>query len=236
MVLAMLLGGTAAWADFYVIAGGGAPGTRIPSVPYTISSPGFYFLGGNLTMTGNGVAIIINADDVTLDLMGFCLIGPGAGNFNGIYMNGRTNVEIRHGTVRGFSTGIEAFSDTSSNHRVINIKAMYNKGWGILLRGDNHLVQDCNSSNNMTGISVYSGIVKGCMAYNNSQTGIGLEISGSLIGNFALNNTVHNFILGTGKILVDQNSASNNYVSTEFKNYFLIGGGVVTWGVNAGYP
>ena len=51
MVAVVLAGGDAAWGqgDFYVIAGGGRVGTRISSVPYTISKSGFYFLGGDLT-------------------------------------------------------------------------------------------------------------------------------------------------------------------------------------------
>ena len=32
------------WADdFYVIAGGGGVGTKITSLPYTITKPGFYY-------------------------------------------------------------------------------------------------------------------------------------------------------------------------------------------------
>ncbi|MBU4448351.1 MAG: hypothetical protein KKD99_07175, partial [Proteobacteria bacterium] len=52
-------------------------GTKITSVPYTISSPGFYYLGGNLTYSGTGSAISVDADNVTLDLMGFSLTGAG---------------------------------------------------------------------------------------------------------------------------------------------------------------
>jgi hypothetical protein len=35
--------------DFYVIAGGGGVGTKISSLPYTITKPGFYYLAGNVT-------------------------------------------------------------------------------------------------------------------------------------------------------------------------------------------
>ena len=64
--------------DFYVVAvGGSSIGTPIISVPYTISQSGFYYLKGNFYTSGS--AIFIQANDVTLDLMGFCLSGDGTG-------------------------------------------------------------------------------------------------------------------------------------------------------------
>ena len=38
---------TPATAEFYVIAGGGRQGTAITTVPYTITSPGLYYLTNN---------------------------------------------------------------------------------------------------------------------------------------------------------------------------------------------
>jgi hypothetical protein len=76
-----LLSSSPAWAeDFYVIAGGGAVGTKITSVPYIITQPGFYYLGGNLSYNATGNAITVNANDVTIDLMGCtlsCTTGSG---------------------------------------------------------------------------------------------------------------------------------------------------------------
>ena len=109
LLAVVLLSGSAAWAaeDFYVIAGGGAVGTKITSVPYTITQPGFYFLTGNLTYNGTGNAITVSANNVTLDLMGFSLSYTGsAAQPNGIFMTGRSNVEIRNGSIIGFWTGV----------------------------------------------------------------------------------------------------------------------------------
>src|SRR6266851_1180042 len=48
------------------------PRTPISSAPYSISSPGSYYLTSNLSVT-NGDAITITANQVTLDLNGFTL-------------------------------------------------------------------------------------------------------------------------------------------------------------------
>lgn len=61
---------TSGLAEFYVIpVGGPRVGTEIKSLPYTITTPGFYYLTKNLTATGTGITV--NAGDVTIDLMGF---------------------------------------------------------------------------------------------------------------------------------------------------------------------
>ena len=100
MVLVLLSPAAAlAGGDIYV---GGPYGTKITSLPYVISAPGAYYLGGNLSYAGNDHGITVNADNVTLDLMGFTLAytgTPAPCNF-GIYMDNRNNVEIRNGTMR----------------------------------------------------------------------------------------------------------------------------------------
>jgi hypothetical protein len=244
LILAVLWGGGAAWADdgFYVIAGGGGRvGTKITSLPYTITTPTLYYLGGNLTFSGSGNAITVNADNVTLDLMGCSLTYTGSGGHpNGIYMSGRNNVEIRNGTISGFCYGIhEASDDNGANHRVINIRADNNTtpygGIGISLQGNNHLVRDCTASNNSSaGISVGSGTITGCVAYNNGVYNIILSGAGSLLDNIAINSTSNDtagFSLSeTSNTLVDGNSAQGNGTF----NYFGGGPGTV-WGVNAGH-
>ncbi len=57
-------------------------------------------------MSGNGITV--NADNVTLDLMGFALIGPG-GSGIGVasgFSTTRRNNAIRNGVIRGWDTGV----------------------------------------------------------------------------------------------------------------------------------
>ncbi|MHB8070287.1 MAG: right-handed parallel beta-helix repeat-containing protein [Desulfobaccales bacterium] len=229
MVLTVLLCGTAAWADFYVVAGGGPPvGTKITSLPYEIKNSGFYYLGGNLTYSGSSNAITVSADNVTLDLMGFSLSHPGplvAGN--GIYMEGRYNVEIRNGTVSGFNVGIWENYANGAQHRVSNVRAISN-AYSIWLNGKNHLVNACSGSYGTVGIFAGSGAITGSVASNNGEHGIELLGSGSLIGNIANNNGTTGFLFGTAIIMVDRNSASDNGTN------YSAGGASTAWGVNAG--
>jgi hypothetical protein len=86
-------------SDFYVIAGGGATvGTKISSVPFIINTPGFYFFSRNLDHSGTEPAIFVNADNVTIDLMGFSLSHTGIGGLGMGIALGSNNVEIRNGT------------------------------------------------------------------------------------------------------------------------------------------
>jgi hypothetical protein len=84
-------------------------GTKITSLPHTISTPGYYYLTGNLSH-GGSTGIVINTDNVTLDLMGFALAYTGTSSdysYNyGIWMDGRKNVEVRNGTLLGWDVGV----------------------------------------------------------------------------------------------------------------------------------
>jgi hypothetical protein len=237
LVLVMALSCTAAWADdgFYVVSVGGGVGTKITSVPYTISNPGFYYLGANLTYLGTGNAIAITANNVTLDLMGFSLTGggKGIGTNKGIFTeyndNNYINVEIRNGSVSGFTVGI---AGTCTNERVSRIRA-FNNNWGIWVSGSNPLIEGCISSNNDFGILVGSGRISGCVTNNNTNMGIAINGTGAVIGCVANNNGV-GFALNPPQpmpIMVDQNSANDNGT-----NYSIGDNDKISWGVNAGRP
>jgi len=188
MVAAMLMGGGAAYADgeFYVIASGGQPvGTKIASLPYTITKSGFYYLAGNLSSQGSG--ILVNTNDVTIDLAGFTLTGSG-GEFYGVEINGRTNVEVRNGTVRGFYFGIG--SDESSV-RIINIRAESNTDTGIHVFGSGSLIMGCYAGNNIWGFDVVG--------------------SANVLNNVANNNSGIGFYMFNDPLqLLDRNVSSNN--------------------------
>jgi hypothetical protein len=233
MVGAVLLSGTAAWADseFYVIAGGGGVGTKITSVPYEIKTPGFYYLTGNLNYSGTtGNAITVSANNVTLDLMGFSLTGISGGGYC-INLTTSNNVEIRNGTISDFISGW-AINGSGANTRVSRIRAL-NNGGGFWL-GTNVLIEGCNcSGNGLRGIQISSGTVSGCTAVNNQDHGIQITGPGVIIGNVANNNTNAGFwlsVVSKSIIMVDRNSASSNGTPYDYGTNTNI-----AWGVNGGH-
>ncbi len=111
LTLSFLLGlaGTA-WAVDGVVdinqvraaAGGVSPGDAA-GFPVTISQAGSYRLTGNLTVPdANTTAISVTADNVTVDLNGFSILGPtGAGTGRGVSGVGFSHTTVRNGTVQG---------------------------------------------------------------------------------------------------------------------------------------
>ena len=187
---------------FYVIAvGGGGVGTPITSAPYTISQSGFYYLKSNFYTSGT--AIFIQANDVTLDLMGFCLSGDGSGHGISAGEN-RRNVEVRNGTVRNFT-------------------------YGISVRGVGNRIIKMNTSDNTIGILSSQGsciTVTGCHSHNNQNFGYDIQSGGNIIGNVAYNNGNGFRLNGSAAQLVDRNSSYGNTHS----NWLSLGG--CTVGVN----
>jgi hypothetical protein len=186
--------------DFYVIAGGGGVGTKITSLPYTISTPGFYYLSKDLSTSGAGITV--NASHVTIDLMGFSLVGNDKTN-TGIYMSGKTNVEVRNGTVRYFDKGIFEDSGNGANHRIINVRVEVNS-IGIWFYGSGHLVKGCTAAGNSnTGIYMDGGNIS-YNVLNNNSTGIYLgegTITGNTIKNAAVGPAPGILCVGTGSII-----------------------------------
>lgn len=91
---------------------GGVTASDTPGVPVTLDAPGSYRLTGNLTPSlappfqfiidpENRTVIAITADDVTVDLNGFAITGPGIqGTGDGIASSGRNTV-VLNGAIRG---------------------------------------------------------------------------------------------------------------------------------------
>lgn len=243
--------------DFYVIAGGGPPvGTKITSLPadgLTISNPGFYFLTGNLTYSGTGKAITVSSDNVTIDLMGFRLSGPGSGSSTyAIYMFGYNNVEVRNGSLDGWVWGLYDWG-SGSGHRAFNLRAE-NCSNPIAFEGagGGHLVQGCSVVGCNIGIYLCTGVATGNAVSNcangirgngtisgNSMTncsvrGIYCDAASSVIGNTVVNPTGGSatgiFINTSDPCLVTQNTVSGD------GTHFTPGSGTVNVAnTNAGF-
>lgn len=82
----------------------------ISSLPAKIERPGRYCLrdGIQYSLLRDQDAIVVAADDVTIDLQGGTLLGPNAGDTlsAGIYSKGYRNLAVSRGTISGFMWGI----------------------------------------------------------------------------------------------------------------------------------
>ncbi|THB77255.1 MAG: right-handed parallel beta-helix repeat-containing protein, partial [Desulfobacteraceae bacterium] len=179
-------------ADFYMVAGTTPVKKEIKSIPYTISSPGFYYIAKDVLCAPGHHGITVASDDATIDLMGFTMTGPGTGTNHGIYMNARSNVEIRNGTVTLFgSNGIYEQSQSSGrDHRIYNIRARSNRGGGIIIFGKGAHIEDCTAS-------------------GNAEQGIFAGMGSKVVGNTALENGGDG-IYGNGGNLVARNVSAEN--------------------------
>jgi hypothetical protein len=104
------------------------------SSPTVISAPGEYCLTQTLTVMGaNDNGVTINADNVSLDLNGHHIQGPGTGTGAGVIASNRSNVTVRDGLVSGFLYGVRL--QGGANPKVIGIDASYNLFRGIHATG-----------------------------------------------------------------------------------------------------
>jgi hypothetical protein len=124
------------------------PATAIDSLPYTISSPGNYYLTKDLTTSlSAGAAITITASGVTLDLNGRTLHGGLAGSASfGILVANQTNVIVQQGTIDNFGVGVywaPGAYDVNAKNLVENVH-FNNNGIGVWsLSGLSNWVKQC---------------------------------------------------------------------------------------------
>ncbi|MHC4476854.1 MAG: right-handed parallel beta-helix repeat-containing protein [Planctomycetota bacterium] len=204
------------------------PRSWIWAIPYTISDSGSYYLAQDFRIiTPVLAAIIVEANDVTIDLMGFSIVGPGpdSGTNYGIYLDGRTNVEIRNGTVRDFgSHGLYGAGLAGKGHRAINVRATSNGGTGIYLDSRHNLIKDSTANGNGgDGICVSNAsIVTGNTACDNNNDGI------DGVNSTITTNTVYfngsNGIFARGPCTVKNNTAMHNGMN----GIFAFSGGTIT--------
>jgi len=208
--------------------------TPIGALPFTISQSGSYYLTGNLQGVSGQDGITVKADNVTIDLNGFALIGV-AGSGAGISLGvpSSRNLTIRNGTIRDWSSqGINAgfslnvlFEDLlvsgNGNDGIVagaglirHVLARANAARGIAIQDiTGGTIEDCQVIENLaTGIVIYyNGIVTNNNVYHNSAWGILAVNTGNRIdGNHVVANGSYGLIsVVTGNIFV-RNTAIGN--------------------------
>ena len=92
------------------------------------ASSGSYYLTGNVNISTGANGITISGSNVTIDLNGFTLTGPGSGFGSGIYLNsGVSNVSIFNGTIRNW--GSHGINSLGNPHlRAEKLRVIYRRG------------------------------------------------------------------------------------------------------------
>ena len=185
---------------------------------FKITQPGSYYLTGNITgvVGKHGIAIAAGGSGVTLDLMGFDLVGV-AGSLDGVSVTvvGLTNIAVVNGSVRNWGDeGVDLASfGPTNNCRVEGVLASGNTGSGISA-GNASTVTNCSAYlNTGNGISAVSGCtISNCSAYNNTGNGITTG-SGCTVSNCSANQNT-----GTGIIVSSGSSSSTVSNCSAFQN------------------
>jgi hypothetical protein len=107
------------------------PRTAISALPYTISDSGSYYLTTNLVGISGNNGINIAADNVTLDLNGFCLIGV-PGSLNAIVvLSAHKNLSVRNGSITGWPNGEGLVAGGASNSQFEGLRVRPRCGHGL---------------------------------------------------------------------------------------------------------
>lgn len=190
---------------------------------YKISTPGSYYLTGDVVGVAGKRGIRIDSNDVTIDLNGFTLRGQGSN----IGIADRENEEspsirnftLRNGTVQSWSDGMNmflcgsariervTFLGNTSNGLSFNgsllaesCAAYSNGGTGMENQGSGTFV-DCVSSFNNTGFRASDAVLTNCAAVNNQS---GFDLAQSMArGCVARGNTTYGFGLNSRSTALD---------------------------------
>ena len=123
----------------------------ISAVPAVISAPGRYCLTQDLSFpSARGIAIDIQASEVTVDLQGYTLRGPHYGGVAtiaesvAVMANNRNNITVRDGRIVGFGTGVSigGTSTLTAGHLVEKLHIDGNAAVGIGMGAAGSVVRD----------------------------------------------------------------------------------------------
>jgi parallel beta-helix repeat protein len=147
---------------------------------FIISAPGSYYLTGNITGVSGKNGISINANNVTLDLKSFALIGV-AGTLSGITVPAaQRNLRVYNGSVDyWYATGLSC--DLSSNSQFDHLRISQNNGNGLSC-GNGSVLNGCSAeANGFEGLQTGDrSTLTGCTAANNGADGIATGTSCTL--------------------------------------------------------
>ncbi|MDP1663477.1 MAG: hypothetical protein Q8L55_16320 [Phycisphaerales bacterium] len=204
------------------------------SSTYIITQPGSYYLTGDVRPTGGRNAIMVNADNVTLDLGGYSLDGSSdtTGFRAGITNSAnRRNLRVFNGTIKSFrGYGMIGRFDTSSFEdlafidswggqleimqstgcTVKNVRTRATSGETGIQVGSNSTVEHCTVEGGFVGITIQSGVVRGCSVMNPSA--VGISATNALVVDCAVEGANSTSSIGNGGIALGHGAKAERCV------------------------
>lgn len=170
----------------------------IMSLPFTITQPGSYVVGRNLTGVAGQHGIRIQASHVSLDLRGFGVMGV-PGSLSGVFVDGaRQNVKISNGTIGQWGArGIDA--TTCQGLGVAGCTIPDNDDDGLCSGPDATVTDTTCTGNGGEGIECGNDSkVDGCDCGDNGGTGCTTGNGSKVTGTTATGNVLGGIRAGIG--------------------------------------
>lgn len=184
--------------------------------PIIIDTPGSYLLTADLHVTDDGVNCFeISVDNVSLDLGGHVVRGPGASATSGygIFAYNQSGLTLRSGTVTEFHRGVSLSGippNLPAGNRIFDLTVSWSVSDGLYffggvarevtahhngslgIGGSGVSCSRCSLFNivadrNTTGFSINQGSAENCIAVENSHIGVSLDSSAFRGGGAHLN-------------------------------------------------
>jgi hypothetical protein len=159
--------------------------------PISISTPGSYKLGENITGCSGVDGIVINVSGVTLDLAGFNVAGV-PGSLSGIHANCASacqDIHVVNGVVHDWGANGVSFDATVKSSAIEHVTVAQTGQRGMSLLGNQNAARDCAVRDSPLGVSNIfvsdTGVVERCVL---SGTGVGIFLGGT--GSVARQNIV----------------------------------------------
>jgi parallel beta-helix repeat protein len=196
---------------------------RVPFLPngadtFVISQPGSYVLVGNVTMSDpNTTCIQVSAEDVTIDLNGHTISGPGtAGTSQGIDQTAGSRLRVFNGTVRDFgSIGILPRSEAW----IHDVRFRGGSAGIVLSSAPRCLIERCSVSGTLNSGVDFSdsggSVLRDCLVHANSMRGMAIFSSNDC----RIANTTFEGNGGVGGVAILDPSSGSVVEGNEFINH-----------------
>ena len=170
-----------------------------------------------------GDGIIVAADNVTIDLNGYSIVGFRNERTAGIRAKGVSNLTIRNGTVAAFERGVYLYD--TENVSISGVQVNANRYEGLLAYSS-------------TAVRVLDSVFT-----NNARSGVWIyDTEAELLGNLGLDNPNRSFYLSGGRVTMSDNVARGGAYYSAFtfadgytSSTYLVGNNLAEGVIGVGY-